>query len=233
MARQARLQWVHRHLQENRHPSAGDISRALRISRRQVYDDIHYMKYVLGAPIKYNRKFRGYRYTSRFEFPMLFDDGIHSDGLARLSGNLARLFSMFSKAFNDRTVLRVTLDNGTNHLFSCYGLFVDALVAFGFLGSRQDPEFIEINRVTAAGFSRSEFRDEIVLGTRSRFTKDRALKGHALLNGDDTSFFYWSVFDVIDWLSGNDVHILGSQKLVEELKMLSGKINRSLEANNR
>ncbi|HAA85868.1 MAG TPA: hypothetical protein DCE14_05915 [Kosmotogaceae bacterium] len=229
LSRHSRLQWIHRRLKDNRHPSGSEIAQALKISRSQVYEDIHYMKHVLGAPIKHSRKFMGYRYTSRYDFPVLFDSALRSNAAVTFSGTVAETVSMFRKALNERTVLRITLDNKSKHLFSCYGLSPDELVAFGFLDNRQSPELVQLQRVSSAGFTRARFREEILLGSRRAFTDEEMMKGSALIKGKEVVFFFWSVSDVVDWLSKEKIRIISPSSLIRDLKAIAEKINGSLD----
>lgn len=230
MSRHSRLQWIHRRLKDNRHPSASEIAQVLKISRSQVYEDVHYMKHVLGAPIKHSRKFMGYRYTTRYDFPVLFESAPRSNTSITFSGSVAETVSMFRKALNDKTVLRITLDNKSRHLFSCYGLSPDELVAFGFLDNRQSPELVQLHRVSSAGFTRAGFREEILLGSGRAFTNEEMMKGSALIKGEEVVFFYWSVSDVVDWLFKEEIRIASPSSLIRELRAVADKINNSLEA---
>jgi hypothetical protein len=137
---------------------------------------------------------------------------------------------MFRKALNDKTVLRITLDNKSRHLFSCYGLSPDELVAFGFLDNRQSPELVQLHRVSSAGFTRAGFREEILLGSGRAFTNEEMMKGSALIKGEEVVFFYWSVSDVVDWLFKEEIRIISPSSLIRELRAVADKINNSLEA---
>ena len=103
-----RIQWIDGAIKEKRYPCIKTISERFEISDRQVYRDIEYMKYSLGAPIEYSAKEKGYLYTdSTFTLPSFFISEEEKAALKFLSvqyskikeessQNLARLFSRLS-----------------------------------------------------------------------------------------------------------------------------------------
>lgn len=57
-----RMQHIDRQLKENRYPNCSQVARYFEVSSKSIQRDIDYMRDVLGAPIAYDRKRRGYRY---------------------------------------------------------------------------------------------------------------------------------------------------------------------------
>jgi len=58
-----RMQWLDEQLRHGRYPNAVQASAEFEISRRTFYRDVEYMRLMLGAPIGYDARRRGYHYT--------------------------------------------------------------------------------------------------------------------------------------------------------------------------
>lgn len=58
-----RMQWLDGQLRRRRFPTAVQAMAQFEISRRTFYRDVQYMRLMLGAPIGYDRRRRGYYYT--------------------------------------------------------------------------------------------------------------------------------------------------------------------------
>jgi len=58
------MQWLDRQLRDRRYPSAADAVAEFEISVRTFRRDVEYLRLMLGAPIDYDRRRRGYYYTN-------------------------------------------------------------------------------------------------------------------------------------------------------------------------
>jgi len=56
-----RMQWLDRQLRQGAYPGAADAAAVFEVSRRTILRDIDYMRLMLGAPIEYDRRRKGYR----------------------------------------------------------------------------------------------------------------------------------------------------------------------------
>ena len=65
-----RIQWLHGELSRNTYPNAARLAERFHISRRQAQRDIDFLKKQLGAPMEYDGRVMGYRYTSPFTLPV-------------------------------------------------------------------------------------------------------------------------------------------------------------------
>ncbi len=60
-----RMQWLDEQLRHDAYPTAGQAVERFEVSRRTFYRDLDYMRLMLGAPIAYDRRRRGYHYTDK------------------------------------------------------------------------------------------------------------------------------------------------------------------------
>lgn len=68
-----RIQWIDAQIRAKRYPNSRSIAEHFEISPRQASRDIEYLRYSLGAPLKYSAYHNGYCYTSEaFTLPQLF-----------------------------------------------------------------------------------------------------------------------------------------------------------------
>ena len=65
-----RIQWLHGELTRNTYPNAARLAERFHISRRQAQRDIDFLKKQLGAPMEYDGRVMGYRYTTPFTLPV-------------------------------------------------------------------------------------------------------------------------------------------------------------------
>lgn len=65
-----RIQWLHEELVRNTYPNAARLAERFHISRRQAQRDIDFLKKQLGAPLEYDGRVMGYRYTKAFSLPV-------------------------------------------------------------------------------------------------------------------------------------------------------------------
>ena len=65
-----RIQWLHEELVRNTYPNAARLAERFHISRRQAQRDIDFLKKQLGAPLEYDGRIMGYRYTKAFSLPV-------------------------------------------------------------------------------------------------------------------------------------------------------------------
>ena len=65
-----RIQWLHEELVRNTYPNAARLAERFHISRRQAQRDIDFLKKQLGAPLEYDGRIMGYRYTNAFSLPV-------------------------------------------------------------------------------------------------------------------------------------------------------------------
>lgn len=72
-----RLWYIHLQLKSGRHPTVAGLARDLEVSRRTIERDIAYLRDVFAAPLEYDRRRNGYRYTEpTFELsPMTLSEG--------------------------------------------------------------------------------------------------------------------------------------------------------------
>ncbi len=66
-----RIQWLHDEISRGSYPNASRLSERFHISRRQAQRDIDYLKKELHAPLFYDQRYQGYRYTSSFALPVV------------------------------------------------------------------------------------------------------------------------------------------------------------------
>ena len=81
-----RIQWLHEELVRNTHPNAARVAERFHISRRQAQRDIDFLKKQLGAPLEYDQRIMGYRYTKPFVLPISVKNE-NDGGLSRLPLN--------------------------------------------------------------------------------------------------------------------------------------------------
>ena len=65
-----RIQWLHEELVRNTFPNAARLAERFHISRRQAQRDIDFLKKQLSAPLEYDGRIMGYRYTKAFALPV-------------------------------------------------------------------------------------------------------------------------------------------------------------------
>ena len=70
VAANIRIQWLHEELTRNTFPNAARLAERFHISRRQAQRDIDFLKKQLGAPLEYDQRIMGYRYTQPFSLPV-------------------------------------------------------------------------------------------------------------------------------------------------------------------
>jgi len=71
-----RLQGIHHALKEGRHPNASSLASELSVSTKTVQRDLDYLRDELSAPIEWDRRENGYRYTrADYVLPFLPVDG--------------------------------------------------------------------------------------------------------------------------------------------------------------
>ena len=78
-----RIQWLHEELVRNTYPNAARLAERFHISRRQAQRDIDFMKKQMGAPLEYDGRVMGYRYTKPFSLPLSVRNE-NDGGLSRL-----------------------------------------------------------------------------------------------------------------------------------------------------
>lgn len=66
-----RIQWLHDEISRGSFPNASRLAERFHISRRQAQRDIDFLKKQLGAPLDYDQRNQGYRYTSPFALPLV------------------------------------------------------------------------------------------------------------------------------------------------------------------
>ena len=81
-----RIQWLHGELSRNTYPNAARLAERFHISRRQAQRDIDFLKKQLDAPMEYDGRVMGYRYTRPFTLPVSVTNE-NDGGLSRLTGN--------------------------------------------------------------------------------------------------------------------------------------------------
>ena len=86
VAANIRIQWLHEELVRNTYPNAARVAERFHISRRQAQRDIDFLKKQLGAPLEYDQRIMGYRYTKPFVLPISVKNE-NDGGLSRLPLN--------------------------------------------------------------------------------------------------------------------------------------------------
>ena len=86
VAANIRIQWLHEELVRNTYPNAARVAERFHISRRQAQRDIDFLKKQLGAPLEYDQRIMGYRYTKPFALPISVKNE-NDGGLSRLPIN--------------------------------------------------------------------------------------------------------------------------------------------------
>ncbi len=81
-----RIQWLHEELVRNTYPNAARLAERFHISRRQAQRDIDFLKKQLGAPLEYDGRVMGYRYTKPFTLPVSVKNE-NDGGLSRMPLN--------------------------------------------------------------------------------------------------------------------------------------------------
>ncbi len=66
----SRIQWLHEELVRGTFPNAARLAERFGISRRQAQRDIDFLKKQLGAPLEYDQRIMGYRYSKPFSLPV-------------------------------------------------------------------------------------------------------------------------------------------------------------------
>ncbi len=66
-----RIQWLHDEISRCSYPNASRLAERFHISRRQAQRDIDYLKKELHAPLFYDQRNQGYRYTAAFALPVV------------------------------------------------------------------------------------------------------------------------------------------------------------------
>ncbi len=72
VSREARLQWLDAQIRDAAYPNALGMMEAFHVTRRTVFNDIHYLRHTLNAPLVFDRTRGGWRYTEpTFALPFL------------------------------------------------------------------------------------------------------------------------------------------------------------------
>ena len=66
-----RIQWLHDEISHGSYPNASRLAEKFHISHRQAQRDIDYLKKQLEAPLLYDQRNQGYRYTAPFALPLV------------------------------------------------------------------------------------------------------------------------------------------------------------------
>ncbi|NQU46532.1 MAG: WYL domain-containing protein [Chlorobium sp.] len=85
-----RMQYVDLQLRANRYPNCSGIARYFDISPKSIQRDIKYMKNVLGAPIAYDSRRRGYCYLQEWELSPAERDCLESRALMAVNKVLSQ-----------------------------------------------------------------------------------------------------------------------------------------------
>ncbi len=106
-----RIEWLHKKIADNAFPSVAHLTERFSISRRQAQRDVDYLKTVLGAPLVYSSRHRGYYYTEPFSLPFITEEeGEESFGdmFALMQGGSSR--SAYQSAIQLRLPYSATLE---------------------------------------------------------------------------------------------------------------------------
>jgi predicted DNA-binding transcriptional regulator YafY len=69
----SRIYFIDRQIASGKYPNVNDLAREYEVGTATIYRDIEYMRYMLGAPIEYSAKNRGWFYTEKtFRLPARF-----------------------------------------------------------------------------------------------------------------------------------------------------------------
>ncbi len=79
MSANDRIQWLHKKISDKAYPGVAHIVERYGISRRQAHRDIDHLKTVLGAPIAYSSRHKGYYYTCDYVLPFMSDNEGETD----------------------------------------------------------------------------------------------------------------------------------------------------------
>ena len=82
----SRIQWLHEELVRGTFPNAARLAERFGISRRQAQRDIDFLKKQLGAPIEYDQRIMGYRYSKPFSLPVSMKNE-NEGGMSRMPLN--------------------------------------------------------------------------------------------------------------------------------------------------
>ena len=66
-----RIQWLHDEISRGSYPNASRLAERFHISRRQAQRDIDFLKKHFNAPLYYDQRNQGYRYTAPFSLPLV------------------------------------------------------------------------------------------------------------------------------------------------------------------
>ena len=100
-----RIQWLHGELTRNTYPNAARLAERFHISRRQAQRDIDFLKKQLGAPMEYDGRVMGYRYTQAFTLPVSVTNE-NDGGRSRLPGNPFGRDSIVDSAEADSVIIQ-------------------------------------------------------------------------------------------------------------------------------
>ena len=100
-----RIQWLHGELSRNTYPNAARLAERFHISRRQAQRDIDFLKKQLGAPMEYDGRVMGYRYTQAFTLPVSVTNE-NDGGMSRLPGNPFGRDSIVDSAEADSVIIQ-------------------------------------------------------------------------------------------------------------------------------
>lgn len=86
MSANDRIQWLHKMVSDKCYPSAMNLSEKFDISIRQAQRDVDHMRTVLGAPLVYDHRHKGYFYETDFYLPSMVSTENQSDYNSVIAG---------------------------------------------------------------------------------------------------------------------------------------------------
>ncbi|ACR80450.1 MULTISPECIES: hypothetical protein [Kosmotoga] len=224
MPENSRILWLHRMISEGKYPSLKDFANRFGISIRQAEREVHYLRNVLGAPVVYSRKEKGYRYVVPFELPVLFAS------LEKKSfREIDKCILLIEQAINQRKMLKVRLKDGSRELFCAYAFYKKKVL--GIFESSEDAVILNLGEIKQLQLIGKSFAKPLVLDVRNIIENNCVKYAIVKLNEERNKVFFYDLLEFVKWvINQKNIKIEGPGSIFKELEMLRKRLNNLMEA---
>jgi len=224
MPENSRILWLHRMISEGKYPSLKDFANRFGISIRQAEREVHYLRNVLGAPVVYSRKEKGYRYVVPFELPVLFAS------LEKKSfREIDKCILLIEQAINQRKMLKVRLKDGSRELFCAYAFYKKKVL--GIFESSEDAVILNLGEIKQLQLIGESFAKPLVLDVRNIIENNCVRYAIVKLNEERNKVFFYDLLEFVKWvINQKNIKIEGPGSIFKELEMLRKRLNNLMEA---
>lgn len=226
MPENSRILWLHRMISEGRYPSLKDFANRFGISTRQAEREVHYLRNVIGAPVVYSRKEKGYRYVAPFRLPSLFATLEKGNKSSR---KVDKCILLIEQAINQRKMLELRLKDGSRKLFCAYAF--QRMRVLGTFESSEDAIILDLGVIKQLQLSGKSFSRPLVLDIKNIIENNSARCATVKLSGERSKVFFYDLLEFVRWaMSMKDCKIEGPENILNELEMLRKTLNALMEA---